>query len=974
MRCCRRSAGIAVALSTLVAWPAVASAPERGGRGRHLCSGSIDVPVHLTLAAPETAIAPGAAVRLRGEIEATAGLESIHLSIATEGPVTLLGPTERTLSDAARHGSGPRRFSIPVRYLGDGQSQVTVRLAATGIDGTRYEKTEALYAILRGGRVLTGMGGFLRLEMRALEEDVQAGLLDEPEARARARKLQAPAVTVDEVARPRKELSFEERRLSASLAAATDAPSPGAVPQSAGGTVTVQGTVSWQDENGTVHPAFGMLVQVRDEELVGSELVAQDVTDVGGQYSFVVNNDDGLLQGDRDVFVRFVTSNGAVNVRTAGILGAPYEADSPVHNEVPDGSVVTENFTCANTGTGPACGLQTGASYVASYAATLNGGTFLGGINLEWPGDPGSANYNGSRINLRPGDRWDWDVMFHEYGHYVMDTFDFENNPGGPHNIGDCISDVQGSKDRGVRMAWGEGWPTFFGTAGQQVFNLASLNVPRVGDVLYADTGESNFSYSLESQDNLGLGEDNEIAVQRILWDLFDTPADGRDTVDIGDQVLFDAVNAADPTTLSAAWAAIRFGLSNADDLAYGAITTDHAVGPTLAAPASASIVAPGALFSWARGVGCSATYDGDSFDLAFYDAGGLGNVLTVPGLASPSTSLTQAQYDTLIASGHFMRWAVEGRNGNAPATGPYLGESFPVTINRPPDANAGPDQPAVECTSPTTTPVGLNGTGSTDADADPLTYLWTAPGVVFDNAASATPTGQFPFGPTTVTLKVSDSIQDDTDTADVTVVDTTPPTIVCPANVTIECAAAGGTPATDPQLATFFAGASASDVCDSSPSIGNNAPAFFPLGATSVTFTAKDDYDNPATCVATVTVHDTTPPLISLALDRSVLWPPNHKMIPIHATVQVTDVCDASAGFVLTSITSNEPDNGTGDGDTANDVQGATLGTADVEFLLRAERKGNGNGRIYTVNYTGLDGSGNSTPAAAQVKVPHNQ
>jgi hypothetical protein len=389
--------------------------------------------------------------------------------------------------------------------------------------------------------------------------------------------------------------------------------------------------------------------------------------------------------------------------------------------------------------------------------------------------------------------------------------------------------------------------------------------------------------------------------------------------------------------------------------------------------PASGSIVGPGALFSWSRAVGCSTSFDGDSFDLAFYDASGLGNVLTVPGLASPSTALTQPQYDTLIASGHFMRWAVEGRNANAPATGPYLGESFPVTVNRRPAANAGPDQPAVECTSPTTTPVGLNGTGSTDADADALTYLWTAPAVVFDDPTSATPTGQFPHGATLVTLKVSDGIQDDTDTAGVTVVDTTAPAIVCPANVTIECAAAGGTPASDPQLAPFFAGVSASDVCDSSPTIENNAPVFFPLGATPVTFTAKDDQGNPAHCVATVTVHDTTPPLIDVSLDKDVLWPPNHKLVPIHATVHVTDVCDANPHFVLASITSNEPDNGTGDGDTVNDIQGAAFGTADVDFLLRAERKGNGRGRIYTVNYTGLDGSGNSTPATEHVTVPHN-
>src|SRR5262249_14094703 len=156
------------------------------------------------------------------------------------------------------------------------------------------------------------------------------------QARAQARRIQAPPVMIDEIPRPRKELTFEAQRLSSALAAAAGAEpqAPRIVPQSAGGHGTLPGAGPRQDENGTGPPALGTLIQVRDSELIGSELVADGLTDVNGQYSFNVNNDDGPLQGDRDIFVRFITSNGAVNIRTAGIFGAPYEADSPVHNEV----------------------------------------------------------------------------------------------------------------------------------------------------------------------------------------------------------------------------------------------------------------------------------------------------------------------------------------------------------------------------------------------------------------------------------------------------------------------------------------------------------------------------------------------------------------------------------------------------------------------------------------------------------------
>jgi HYR domain len=208
---------------------------------------------------------------------------------------------------------------------------------------------------------------------------------------------------------------------------------------------------------------------------------------------------------------------------------------------------------------------------------------------------------------------------------------------------------------------------------------------------------------------------------------------------------------------------------------------------------------------------------------------------------------------------------------------------------------------------------------------------------------------------------------------ARVIVVDTTPPGIACPAPAAVECTGAGGISAADPQLAAFFAGVSTSDACDASVSLSNDAPAFLPLGVTPVTFTAVDDSTNAATCSSPVTVADTVAPQISVTLSVDMLWPPNHRLVPVTATVAVTDRCDPAVSFQLVSIASNEPDDGLGDGDTTGDIQDAAVGTPDTTFLLRAERSGGGGGRIYTVVYRATDGSGNSSLAAAFVRVPHN-
>jgi len=145
-----------------------------------------------------------------------------------------------------------------------------------------------------------------------------------------------------------------------------------------------------------------------------------------------------------------------------------------------------------------------------------------------------------------------------------------------------------------------------------------------------------------------------------------------------------------------------------------------------------------------------------------------------------------------------------------------------------------------------------------------------------------------------------------------------------------------------------------------------------FGLGATGVTVQCDGaTASSTATCQATV--NDVTPPTVSIFVNPPELWPPNHHMHDINTTVTATDAC-GSASVVLESITSNEPDNGIDDGNTVNDIQGADVGTADFAFSLRAERSGEGSGRIYTITYVATDGAGNSASDVAFVTVDHDQ
>ena len=102
-----------------------------------------------------------------------------------------------------------------------------------------------------------------------------------------------------------------------------------------------------------------------------------------------------------------------------------------------------------------------------------------------------------------------------------------------------------------------------------------------------------------------------------------------------------------------------------------------------------------------------------------------------------------------------------------------YIGTPGPA--NQPPVADAGPDQ-TVEQESYAGTEVTLDGSGSSDDGlVQPLTYTWTWAG---GSASDVNPSVIFPLGMTTVTLTVSDGELSDTDIVDITVEDTTPPTI----------------------------------------------------------------------------------------------------------------------------------------------------------------------------------------------------
>ncbi len=306
------------------------------------------------------------------------------------------------------------------------------------------------------------------------------------------------------------------------------------------------------------------------------------------------------------------------------------------------------------------------------------------------------------------------------------------------------------------------------------------------------------------------------------------------------------------------------------------------------------------------------------------------------------------------------------------------------VNINHPPVALAGDDQAVAE-----TSPVALDGSNSYDPDGEDLTYTWTqtaGPPVTLFATDPAMPTFTAPLvGPSGATLTfeltVSDGEDSASDLVDVLVeyVNHDPVADAGEDQTRFEGAVvmldAGGSADPDGDGLTYawtqlsgpvvvLSGANAVVPSFTAPQVGLTGEVLVFSVLVDDGFGGFDDDE------VAITVQDgNSAPSCELARPSSgELWPPNHKFVPI-SIFGVSDPENDAIQVTILSVTQDEPLNGQGDGDTAPDavVQGDKV-------LLRAERSGGGNGRVYRITFTATDGFGGACTGTVSVCVPHSK
>lgn len=211
------------------------------------------------------------------------------------------------------------------------------------------------------------------------------------------------------------------------------------------------------------------------------------------------------------------------------------------------------------------------AKNFADYAETMNGGVPITFCTFNYPCDPNKpSSYNGNNVvtissapredSSYPNSYSSWDVIGHEYGHHVQKCYGITANPGGKHTIGSNNIDAQyntkkddgitrkytleESKNRGLKLAWGEGWPTYWSTIAQSTFSADLKTIPTVADTWY--TAYNGVKYNLDSYcdpyTNNSFGDADEIAIQQFLYKISSSETDQFDKFYIDSYTLWNIV------------------------------------------------------------------------------------------------------------------------------------------------------------------------------------------------------------------------------------------------------------------------------------------------------------------------------------------------------------------------------------------------------------------------------------------------
>lgn len=436
---------------------------------------------------------------------------------------------------------------------------------------------------------------------------------------------------------------------------------------------TIYGTYEWEDENGVLHPLRFILIEL----YIGGKKSDSTYTSSTGYYSFTFD-----VSGEQSCYLYARSEGDKVLVRKNTITGSSYICKSetitviagysyPFYRYIPHDSAGQKALIVAQA-------LVYGTKYVEEMGYTAPS------TICHYPKSSNQFSSFWNVVDITETACDYWDIILHEYGHKLQHYYDIENSPGGSHVINSDLIDIHG-KDKGLRLAWGEGWPTFFGILVTQYYGSWMNNVPRVNDNRYnsysTDSSGSlrEWNSSLESP-GIALGEGCEMSIFAALYDFYDASSslEPWDELSLSHSVLFDAVVTSHAHTFSEFITYFYDNYYSPNDGKLGAILTRHGFTSTNLRVASSLTYDKMPTFTWNAGGPSSNTFN--SFSLIFYNQLNT-KLLTTEEQTDTSYTLTADQWVKILSTKYdTFSVVIVSKQTDKPSTGEYYSTKFEFT------------------------------------------------------------------------------------------------------------------------------------------------------------------------------------------------------------------------------------------------------------------------------------------------------
>lgn len=492
--------------------------------------------------------------------------------------------------------------------------------------------------------------------------------------------------------------------------------------------LTVNGRVTWTDTDGISHEGKYLegVVYLRKSIYSDGEGNIWDaysfVTDGNGYYQAEFSLDSGFYYTIETV----VYSRGSgVCVRDSGLLKHVYEQRTGIYTVGSEQTVFNMPFLdidVANGAESIAFMTQQGAAEEAVFIKNVTG-TSLEEVDVKYPTDEEASFYRQLTgiIHIDGSSGQSWDVIQHEYGHYVDDCYHITSLEGGAHYYDtdmlgdrDYLQEYDHTKEHVAKCAWSEGVATYLMAMTQEMmgdYYVEDVNCLEIQNEIDAESGENDDIYykvndskyltwystengtDLLGTEDLKYGEFGEVAIGCFLYKFtmlvmenpnFESESSFRllqkyqpvfDILsNLNAELFSDFANAlsekyADDFDMQLSLGTWYSFFKMSSKLGYMS-DNYYALGQTDAKESSIRT------FCWEAGEGSRACPN-DSFYIGFYDEDGTDLWHSDGYIADTEFTLTLDNWSNILAyvDGGQIYWQISEKNTESPETVPYISQ-----------------------------------------------------------------------------------------------------------------------------------------------------------------------------------------------------------------------------------------------------------------------------------------------------------